>query len=226
VRPPTQWRSTSRLPLRLGMRNAPPLHDESGRCRARTQLESVVRKKVGGGHAPEQMHSECCAGQPGAGTGYAQGEEKAGRGMSDDQCIHGMTPAWCATCRGRKSISGPPAAEFRPYDGRSTQNLLNDLCDLLDVARYVAVPGSSPSRVFDAAAVRAHVEAGSMPEVGAAIATKAGLSWGPECDNRGIRNGGTVVSREGVGMVVEALGILAKRTPERSLKLQPGQQGD
>jgi hypothetical protein len=146
--------------------------------------------------------------------------------MSDDQCIHGMTPAWCATCRGRKSISGPPAAEFRPYDGRSTQNLLNDLCDLLDVARYVAVPGSSPSRVFDAAAVRAHVEAGSMPEVGAAIATKAGLSWGPECDNRGIRHGGTVVSREGVGMVVEALGILAKRTPEQPSKLQPGQQGD
>ena len=146
--------------------------------------------------------------------------------MSDDECIHGMTPAWCATCQGRKSISGQAAVEFRPYDGRSTQNLLNDLCDLLDVARYVAVPGSSPSRVFDAAAVRAHVDAGSMPEVGAAIATKAGLSWGPECDNRGIRNGGTVVSREGVGMVVEALGILAKRTPEQHSKLKPGPQGD
>ena len=146
--------------------------------------------------------------------------------MSDDECIHGMTPAWCATCQGRKSISGRAAVEFRPYDGRSTQNLLNDLCDLLDVARYVAVPGSSPSRVFDAAAVRAHVDAGSMPEVGAAIATKAGLSWGPECDNRGIRHGGTVVSREGVGMVVEALGILAKRTPEQHSKLQPGPRGD
>ena len=35
-------------------------------------------------------------------------------------------------------MSSPPAAEFRPYDGRSTQNLLNDLCDLLDVQRYVA----------------------------------------------------------------------------------------
>jgi hypothetical protein len=64
--------------------------------------------------------------------------------------------------------------------------------------------------VFSAAAVRAEVEAGSMPEVGEAIATKAGLVWGPDCDNRRTRQDGTVVSREGVGMVVQALKILAK----------------
>ncbi len=49
-----------------------------------------------------------------------------------------------------------------------------------------------------------------MPDVGAAIATKAGLVWGPDCDNRRTRPSGTVVSREGVGMVVKALRILAK----------------
>jgi len=64
--------------------------------------------------------------------------------------------------------------------------------------------------VFAAAAVRAGVESSSMPDVGAAIATKAGLVWGPDCDNRRTRPSGTVVSREGVGMVVKALRILAK----------------
>ena len=49
-----------------------------------------------------------------------------------------------------------------------------------------------------------------MPEVGEAIATKAGLIWGPACDNRQSREQGNVVSREGVGVMVQAFRILGK----------------
>ena len=98
-----------------------------------------------------------------------------------------------------------------PSSTRSKQRLLDDLCDLLGVARYAATPGSSPSRVFDAAAARAKVKPGSMPTVGAAIATKAGLAWGPQCDNRRHHHEATMVSREGIAVLTEALGILAKR---------------
>ncbi|HEY5979184.1 MAG TPA: hypothetical protein VIT41_06055 [Microlunatus sp.] len=97
-----------------------------------------------------------------------------------------------------------------PHGGRSAQLLFDDLCALLDIPRYFGGPGAAPSRVFSAAAARADVAEGSMPEVGEAIATKAGLVWGPSCDNRHSREHGTVVSREGVGVVVQALKILAE----------------
>ena len=51
-----------------------------------------------------------------------------------------------------------------------------------------------------------------MPEVGEAIATKAGLDWGPGCDNRHSREQGNVASREGVGVMVQAFRILGKST--------------
>ncbi|GAA3634838.1 hypothetical protein GCM10022236_41790 [Microlunatus ginsengisoli] len=135
--------------------------------------------------------------------------------MSEDECIHGMTRAWCSVCR--SPDTGPPqGAAPVPYGGRSRQLLMNELCDLLDVPRYQPVPGSNPSRVFSAAAVRADVASGSMSGVGEAIATKAGLVWGPECVNRRRHQPGTVVSREGVGMIVQALNILAMRAAHGS----------
>lgn len=136
-----------------------------------------------------------------------RGKRRVGVSVSDEECIHGMTRAWCSACRVPNPATTPPGTD--PYGGRSTQKLFDDLCALLDVPRYVAGPGSSPTRVFSAAAARAEVGTGSMPEVGEAIATKAGLTWGPECDNRRSRQQGTVVSREGVGTVVQALRILA-----------------
>jgi hypothetical protein len=116
-----------------------------------------------------------------------------------------MTQAWCDVCRAPQLVN--TAAD--PHGGRSAQLLFDDLCALLDIPRYFPGPGSTPSRVFAAAAERADVAAGSMPEVGQAIATKAGLTWGPSCDNRQSRQHGTVVSREGVGVVVQAMRILA-----------------
>lgn len=134
--------------------------------------------------------------------------------MSDDECIHGMTRAWCSACR--RNTAAPQGAGSDPYGGRSQQLLMDELCDLLDVARYHPVPGSNPARVFSAAAVRADVASGSMSEVGEAIALKAGLAWGPECDNRRRHHTGTVVSREGIGMIVRALNILATQTSRGS----------
>ena len=127
-----------------------------------------------------------------------------------DECIHGMTQAWCDVCRAPQLVN----TTADRHGGRSAQLLFDDLCALLDIPRYFAGPGTAPSRVFSAAATRADVAEGSMPEVGEAIATKAGLVWGPGCDNRHSREHGTVVSREGVGVVVQALKILAEsRTP-------------
>jgi hypothetical protein len=130
--------------------------------------------------------------------------------MSQDECLHGLAREGCSSCGGR-APTDPQLSRARPPSNRSKQRLLDDLCDLLEVARFAAVPGSSPSRVFDSAAVRAKVKPGSMPTVGAAIAAKAGLAWGPECDNRRHQHEATMVTREGVVVLTEALVILAKR---------------
>jgi hypothetical protein len=130
--------------------------------------------------------------------------------VSDAECIHGMTAAWCAACRTTTTMTASPA-KLHSVNRRSDQRLFDDLCEILGVARYVPGPGSSPSRVFEAAAVSARVKAGSMPEVGSAIATKAGLSWGTECDNRRKHSGATVVTREGLEVVLKALEILSKK---------------
>ncbi len=130
--------------------------------------------------------------------------------MSNDECIHGMTTAWCATCSGRNGVAEVPIG--KPLHGsRSKQNLLDDLCDDLQVARYSVRPGSTlPQRIFHAAATRAKVQHGSTLTVSAAIAAKAGLDWGPECATRTGRKDVPTVTREGLEVVVRALGILAK----------------
>jgi hypothetical protein len=143
---------------------------------------------------------------------YAEGERRVGVSVSDEECIHGMTQAWCDACRVPATVTSQ-APGTDPYGGRSKQFLFDDLCRLLDVPRYVPGPGSTPSRVFTAAAARAGVDTGSMPEVGQAIAVKAGLVWGPECDNRESRRQGTVVTRDGVGLLIRALKILDRTDP-------------
>jgi hypothetical protein len=130
--------------------------------------------------------------------------------MTQDECLHGMAREGCASCGGRVAVASPSTPSGAP-NNRSKQRLLDDLCDLLGVARFAAVPGRSPSRVFDSAAVRAKVKPGSMPTVGAAIAAKAGLAWGPECDNRRRKHEATMVTREGVAVLTQALVILDKR---------------
>ena len=133
--------------------------------------------------------------------------------MSDDECIHGMNPAWCANCADRGRAAASPAVKAGGDRNRSKQDLADNLCDVLGVARHHFGPGSTlPQRIFKAAATRAKVRHGTMPKVGAAIAAKAGLVWGPECANPGTSIGGSpTVTREGLDVMVKALGILAVR---------------
>jgi hypothetical protein len=133
--------------------------------------------------------------------------------MSDDECMHGMNAAWCANCADRSRAAAPPTGGSTSDRVRSKQNLVNDLCDVLGVARHNFGPGSTlPQGIFRAAATRAKVRHGTMPKVGAAIAAKAGLVWGPECTNSGTRSGENLtVTRAGLDVMVKALGILAVR---------------
>ena len=123
-----------------------------------------------------------------------------------------MTSAWCSRCSGRDGLTLPSAGTALLHGSRSKQNLINDLCDDLDVARYALVPGGGlPPRIFRAAAKRAKVRNGDISKVGAAIAAKAGLAWGPECHTGASRaTTAQTVTREGIEVVVRALAILAK----------------
>lgn len=139
--------------------------------------------------------------------------------MAIDQCQHGMAAAGCSYCRGVASSGSAPMVVNSGV--RSRQRLLDELCDQLGIARHAETPGSSPSRVFAAAANSAKVPSHSMPRIGAAIAAKAGLDWGPSCDNRSHRTEATRVTSEGIATVRQALAILAERRHLRSTKKMP-----
>ena len=130
---------------------------------------------------------------------------------SKDVCQHGMARGGCAACADKVAVTSPTVMPSDPPSSRSKDRLLEDLSDLLGVAHYSATPGSSPARLFEAAAATAKVKPGPMPTVAAAIAAKAGLEWGPHCDNRRHRHEATMVTREGIVVVTKALRILAAR---------------
>lgn len=138
--------------------------------------------------------------------------------MSTSTCQHGMTAAGCSYCT-RSAPTGVTTSSAS--NGRARQRLLDELCDRLGVARHAETPGSSPARVFVAAAGAAKVPTGSMPKIGAAIAAKAGLEWGPGCDNRGHHVEATRVTAEGIATVRDALAILASRRKRPSTTSTP-----
>lgn len=130
----------------------------------------------------------------------------------DDECIHGMPRDWCSTCQGLEGVGGGSrSGEYGFHGGELKQDLLNELCDVLGLPREpIGVGSSLPSHVFDAAARAAGVPVGSMPDIGEAIAARAGLTWGPECDSRGsISRGGSTVTKEGLSVMVKALRLLS-----------------
>lgn len=128
--------------------------------------------------------------------------------------MHGMNPAWCATCGGHDD--GPRAlrGEYGYAGGASKQELLDQICDRIGIPRHqVGVGSSLPSEVFDAAATFAGVQRGSMPEISEAIAAKAGQAWGPSCDSRGsLSGGGSTVTREGLEVLLRSLAALPRRS--------------
>lgn len=128
-----------------------------------------------------------------------------------DECIHGMDPEWCATCNGADTAAtSGRSINTGFYGGETKQDLLNELCDALGLPREPIGAGSSlPSLVFEAAARRAGVAIGSMPEVGQAIAEKAGKRWTAQCDSTGSPSGGgSTVTAVGLRVVIDSLGRL------------------
>jgi hypothetical protein len=132
--------------------------------------------------------------------------------MAED-CIHGMNPDWCAVCQ--KTDHGGIGAprNYGYYGGQSKQDLLNNVTDQLGLPRETVGVGSSlPSTVFDAAAKRFGIAYGSMPEVGEALAIKAGRPWDADCDSRGsLSGGGSTVTAQGLEVMNKAIATLLAR---------------
>lgn len=129
------------------------------------------------------------------------------------ECVHGMDTAWCAICTKTDDASGSRIGEFGFHGGQSKQQLFDVICDQLGIPREpVGVGSSLPSPVFHTMADKAGVPRGSMPEIGQAVAEKAGLAWGPKCVSRGSASGGgSTVSIEGLQVLVRALARLLSR---------------
>lgn len=126
-----------------------------------------------------------------------------------DDCIHGTNPDWCATCRQLDSTSSSGGAGL-PWGGETKQDMLDQICDRLGIARMrVSVGSSVPSDVFDVIQRRLGLPPGSMPEVGESLAQRAGLTWSAECDSRGtVSGGGSTVTLDGLRVVLTALNKL------------------
>jgi len=131
-----------------------------------------------------------------------------------DECRHGMNPEWCSSCRGHddSAYGGVRGSGF--LGGEAKQDQLDRLCEQLGIPKVqVGVGSSLPSHVFESAARQCRVPLGSMPEIGEALARRAGLLWSADCDSRGtISGGGSTVTREGLDVINRAVaGLLPPR---------------
>lgn len=125
-----------------------------------------------------------------------------------DECIHGTNPEWCGFC-------SPPAneapsnrtGEYGFHGGRTKQDLLSELCQVLGLRAHRVGTGSSlPSEVFHVIATRFQLPNGSMPEIGRALAAKAEVAWGPDCDSTGsVSGGGSTVTAEGLEVMIRSV---------------------
>jgi len=95
---------------------------------------------------------------------------------------------------------------------RTKQEALDRLCEILEIPQRLLRPGSTiPVAVFQAAASLAGInQQGSMPEIGEAVAARAGVAWDASCDSRDTPSGGgSTVTLEGMNRLIEALEILS-----------------
>lgn len=124
-----------------------------------------------------------------------------------------MDASWCAICTKADDASGSRVGDYGFHGGRSKQDLLDSICDQLGVAREpIGVGSSLPSQVFLTMAAKVGVRRGSMPEIGQAVAERAGITWGPSCDSRGSSSGGgSTVTIEGLHVLERALARLLPR---------------
>lgn len=124
-----------------------------------------------------------------------------------------MNPEWCAVCQKTDHGVAHASGNYGYFGGQSKQDLLNQLTDQLGLPRETVGVGSSlPSSVFDAAAQRFGISYGSMPEIGEALAAKAGRSWNSDCDSRGsISGGGSTVTAQGLEVMNRSIATLIGR---------------
>lgn len=129
-----------------------------------------------------------------------------------EECVHGMEPAWCATCAKSDDTAATSTSTSSFHGGELKQDVLNDVTDMLDLPRIVLPKGggsSLPSEVFDVAAKRVGVASGSMPRVCEAIVRKAGHDYLTAYDSRGtLSGGGSTVTLPGLQALRKALGEL------------------
>lgn len=125
------------------------------------------------------------------------------------ECKHGIDVAWCGTCSGT-DLDTRGLQQARRYGSESKQEVVNDICDLLDIPRQsVSVGSSVPSEIFRCAAQRIGLPDGSMPEVAEAIIVRAGHGWSAAYDSRStISGGGSTVTLEGLQAMRSALMVL------------------
>lgn len=135
-----------------------------------------------------------------------------------DECVHGMAPAWCATCTRTDDIGSSREGASSFHGSERKQDVLNDITDLLGLPRHVLPEGggsSLPSEVFNTAARRARVPLGSMPEICESLVRKAGQPYSSSYDSRAtISGGGSTVTLEGIQAVRTALRALLQ-SPQR-----------
>ncbi len=109
--------------------------------------------------------------------------------MADDRCIHEMIREHCSTCSprpGQVDLHTGKSGIGNTADAALKQDSLTALCGKLGIAKpQIGVGSSVPSEVFDAMVERHGVPAGSMPDVGRAIANKAGVPWDEACESTG-----------------------------------------
>ena len=122
-------------------------------------------------------------------------------------CKHGIDESWCGTCSGADDSPRSGSGSYGFHGGETKQDIVNDICDVLNIPRQVVSVGSSiPSSIFATAARRVGVPLGSMPEIGEAIVRRAGQSWSSTYDSRGtVSGGGSTVTLEGLQAVRQAL---------------------
>ncbi len=131
--------------------------------------------------------------------------------MTED-CQHGMNPEWCSTCRGDddRAFSGVKPVGVQAKDPKQAE--LDKLCKQLKIPTVPVAAGNRlPSQVFEAAARQCGVVSGTMPEIGKALAEKAGLEWTATCAAASTSRGrGDTVTQEGLTVINKAVsGLLS-----------------
>ncbi len=141
-------------------------------------------------------------------TAWSQEADRLGDLLArHGRCTHALLPSTCPACPvptaqneaspGRRtSVGTPPKAES-----------VKELCALLGVPNMgIGVGSSIYSDLFRLMAARTGVPAGSMPQVGQAVAAKADVPWDHSCDSRSTpSNGGSTVTGVGLARLVTAL---------------------